>query len=63
MRLSDQHGTVFFTKLLTKPGYTRQGIGTLVVTLGILFAVNRGATFVRLGEPEPRAATLGVALG
>lgn len=52
MQISEGQGSVFFSKLLTTPGYEKQGIGSLVVTLGILYAVVRGATTIRLGETD-----------
>jgi GNAT superfamily N-acetyltransferase len=52
MYLSRTGPTVFFSKLLTTPGYERQGIGSLVVLLGILYAHLVGAGLLRLGEED-----------
>jgi hypothetical protein len=52
MQISTGHQTIFFSKLLTSPGYEKQGIGALVVTLGILYGVIDGATYLRLGETD-----------
>src|SRR5664279_4701805 len=52
MQISATGQEVFFSKLLTADGYEKQGIGNLVVTLGILYAVVRGAARIRLGETD-----------
>jgi hypothetical protein len=52
MMVSSGNGTVYFSKLLTKLGYEKQGIGTLVVLLGILYAHLIGAGSLRLGEED-----------
>jgi hypothetical protein len=55
MTLSERNQEVFFSKLLTNPRYEKQGIGTLVVTLGILYGMERNATSLRLGETDTNA--------
>lgn len=55
MQISEGEGTVFFSKLLTTPGYEKQGVASLVVTLGILYALVKGARRLRLGETDTNA--------
>jgi hypothetical protein len=55
MMVSELDGTVYFSKLLTSAGYERQGIGTLVVLMGILFAHIKGAGSLSLGETDTDA--------
>lgn len=55
MVLSEKNQAVFFSKLSTDPRYEKQGIGSLVVTLGILYGLERNATSLRLGETDTNA--------
>ncbi|MDL5364049.1 hypothetical protein QSH18_00340 [Xanthomonas sp. NCPPB 2654] len=55
MQISEGTDTVFFSKLLTTSGYEKQGVASLVVTLGILYAVVKGARRLRLGETDTNA--------
>lgn len=44
--------TTCFSTLKTDDGYEGQGIGSLVVMLGVLFAVAKNDTYVKLGESD-----------
>lgn len=55
MTLSDHGDSVFFSKLLTIEGYEKQGIGTLVVLLGVLYGTVVGKRYARLGETDTNA--------
>lgn len=52
LNLSTLDDTIYFSQLLTTPGYERQGIGSLVVTIGILCGHARGFRYARLGETD-----------
>jgi hypothetical protein len=55
MKITENADSVFFSTLLTNPGFEKQGIGNLVVTLGILYGVVTGKPYLRLGETDTNA--------
>ncbi|WEN15104.1 hypothetical protein PY254_00005 [Rhodanobacter sp. AS-Z3] len=63
MTLSREESTTCFSKLKTAVGYERQGIGSLVVALGVMFAVVKGDQYVKLGEPDTQGGTFWTGIG
>jgi hypothetical protein len=44
--------TTYFSRLHTTKGYEKQGIGALIVGLGVMFAMAHGDGFLALGESD-----------
>ena len=61
--ISREENTTCFSKLKTTDGYEKQGIGSLVIALGVMFAICKDDQYLKLGEPDTSGGHFWTSIG